>query len=109
MTERKAPKDLKPGGPGRRYWRAVCKNFDIEDFHVDILLVACQALDRAEESRQAVAEHGLLIVPTGGGIARLNPAAACERESMNTFLRAEKQLGLDSNEAPQPGRPSGAH
>ena len=106
MPERKPPKHL--DAAGRAYWRAVLRSYELEDHHIAILATACEALDRAAQAREVIQKVGILIAPKSGGIVRQNPAIRVEKDAQLVFLRAQKELGLDIEQAGPMGRPPGS-
>jgi phage terminase small subunit len=65
--------------------------------HLKILQAACEAWDRAQLARIAVASQGLTFTDAGGTI-RAHPAVAVERDSRTLFARLVRELNLDEEE-----------
>ena len=115
MTAEKAPTPLRsaPGGPkaaapprhlspaSRAFWRSVVSEYVLEVHHLELLKLACQALDRCTEARAILAAEGLTIEGRFG--AKAHPAAAIERDAAVRAARLLRELGLDL--APSASRP----
>ncbi len=91
-----APKHLKPAT--RRWWESVTVEFQLEEHHRRLLTAACEAWDRAQEAREAIAAEGLTFEDRFGQV-RAHPAVAIERDSKSLFSRLLRELALD-NEGP---------
>lgn len=88
-----APKAL--AKPGKAFWKAINDEFSIESGHqLRLLEHAARMLDLAAQAREIIARDGLLV-PGKGDLLRENPAAASERQSMNSFRLTVRELGLD--------------
>jgi hypothetical protein len=57
MTDPKPPKGL--GIEGRRLWRGVLADLDLESHELTVLRRACRVADRCEELQKVVDEQGL--------------------------------------------------
>jgi phage terminase small subunit len=85
-----APAHLSPAM--RDFWRRILKENGLRAFQGPILRVACEAYDRAEQARRLIAKDGLLLNN------RRHPALDIETQSQGLFLRAMRQLGLETIE-----------
>jgi phage terminase small subunit len=81
------PEHLSP--ETRAFWVQVTEDYELTPDAAMILRTACENWDRAQQAREAVAQHGLLIE------GRRNPACDIEKVAYGLFLRAMRQLGLD--------------
>ena len=63
----------------KRLWRTIRDEYELQEHHVRLLTLMCEALDRCSEAREAIAKEGLLVEGRFG--PRSNPAAAIERDS----------------------------
>jgi phage terminase small subunit len=91
-----APADLSP--TMARWWDQVVKEHELEPHRLHLLHLACQAKDRCEQAREAIAEHGSTYVDRFGA-PRLRPEVAIERDSRQAFARLLRDLDL---RAPSP-------
>jgi P27 family predicted phage terminase small subunit len=83
------------------WWKHCVAAFELDQHHLHLLRLACEALDRAEEAREILATHGLVVVGATGSL-KPNPAANIARDSTATFQRIVAQLELDDDDLPVP-------
>ena len=76
------------------WWATVAQEFDLEPHHVRILRLACEAYDRGQQAREALAEHGTTFVDRFGQ-PRARPEVAIERDARIAFARLMRELALD--------------
>src|SRR5689334_16685248 len=76
------------------WWRAVVRDYDLEPHHLRLLQAACEAWDRYQQARMALAEHGLTFTDEKG-MVRARPEAAIERDARTAFARLLRELDLD--------------
>jgi phage terminase small subunit len=86
------PSHLK--APGRRLWRAATADYLIDAAGLELLRLAAESLDRADEARQAIAKDGPYIAGRYAGNVRPHPALAVERDSRLAAARLIRELGL---------------
>lgn len=99
----KPPSHLSPAA--RKFFRSVLENFDLDDHHVKLLILACEALDRGEQARQTLATAGVTFIDRFG-CPRAHPCVAIERDSRLAFARLLRELALDVGDvAPEAPRP----
>jgi phage terminase small subunit len=96
----RAPAGLAPDTA--KWFRAVVRDYMLEEHHLRLLTLACRAWDRAEQARMVVAEEGL-TVRDRYGCAKAHPAVAIERDCRTQFARLVRELDLDT-EAPRSER-----
>jgi hypothetical protein len=86
-------------------WRRLVDDYglDAEPHALRVLTLACEALDRCEEARQALARHGTTYLDRFGS-PRARPEVAIERDSRIAAMRAFRELSLDAD-APEPRIP----
>ena len=104
MEERKPPKHLK--SEGRAFWEAVVGGFEIQEYHYAVLQTCCEALDDVAEARAMIAADGM-VLKSEGKLARTHPATRVLKDSQMTFLRAQRELGVDQEPPGDIGRPPG--
>lgn len=98
MTE-KAPKHLKPAT--RKWFNAVCVEYQLEEHHRRLLTLACESWDRCQQAREAIDKNGLTEVDRFGQ-SRARPEVAIERDSRVAFARLVREMGLDLAEVETP-------
>ena len=99
----KAPAHLDPATA--RWWRAVLREYALEDHHVRLLTLAGEAWDRTQQARAALQQHGLTFEDASGN-PRPRPEVAIERDSRTAFARLIRELDLDHTTLPE-SRPPG--
>lgn len=89
----------------RLWWEQVIRDYDLEPHHRRLLQSACEAWDRMQQARTALADHGALTFTDGNGTIRAHPCVAMERDARVAFARLIRELDLDGgapSEAPRP-------
>jgi phage terminase small subunit len=96
MPPKKAPPPPKSlDKPGRKEWARGHELFDITDtHHLRLWEHACRMVDLAEAARQTLDEVGLFYNDRFG-CPKEHPAAQVERQSMNAYRMACRELGFD--------------
>lgn len=94
----KPPKHLRP--ETRRWWLETATKWVLEGHHLHLLTLAGEALDRAQQAREAILKDGAFFAPPNGGAPKKHPGIAVERDSMIAFARLVRELDLDGS--PQP-------
>ena len=102
MTNVRPPAHLAPAT--RKWFASVVAQFQLEDHHVRLLILAAEAWDRVQEARAAIAQHGMVFQDRFGA-PRLRPEVAVERDSRIAFVRILRELGLDAVEPDGPRPP----
>jgi phage terminase small subunit len=99
-----APNHLSSGS-GELYRRlAEDYRLDHEPHALEVLRLACEALDRCAQAREAIERDGPFVTNRFGE-KRPHPGIGVERVSRIAALRALRELSLDG-EAPNDVRPS---
>src|SRR5947209_14350803 len=96
------PKHLEP--ETAKWFSHVVSEYELESHHLKLLIKACEAHDRGEEARLAIAEHGL-VYQDRFGAPKTRPEVAVERDSRIAFARLTREIGLDLS-SPAESRPN---
>ena len=100
------PRPLHPAGLA--LWQAVQAEYNIVDQGgITMLMMGCQALDRAERLRAEIERDGEVIRLRNGSI-RAHPAIRDEVACRAQILRAIEKLGLNYEAVKAIGRPPGS-
>jgi phage terminase small subunit len=102
LKQDSAPSHLRSETAG--WWRTVVAEFELEPHHLRLLRLACEAWDRGQEAREAIAQHGSVFVDRFGQ-PRARPEIAIERDSRISFARMLRELALDVDGPVEDGRP----
>ena len=78
------------------WWKTVVVDFELEAHHLRLLQSACEAWDRMQQARTALAKHGGLTFTKANGDISTHPAIAIERDARIAFARLVRELDLDS-------------
>lgn len=93
----------------KAWWGHVVSEFRLEQHHLKLLRLACEAWDSAQDARRALAEHGTIYVDRFGS-PRARPEVAIERDARLAFARLVREMGFDvSNPDNRPPRVGGGH
>src|SRR5215218_8156042 len=76
-------------------WREVERSFALEATELELLRLACEALDRCEEARVALAKDGLFTTNRANRPVA-HPAVAVERDARLAAVRIFRELGLEN-------------
>lgn len=90
----------------KRWWRSVVTEWEMSDTDLKILVMACEALDRAERARKALLEEGEFYTDTKG-IVHSHPAVGVESTSKKLAAKLIADLRLDMPQPRPVGRPGG--
>jgi P27 family predicted phage terminase small subunit len=101
MTTKPPPPPTHLSPSAKKWWKSVVAEFALEDHHLHLLKLACEALDRAEQARETIAALGTTYVDRFGA-PRARPEVAIERDARIAFARLVRELDLDT-EAPTAG------
>jgi hypothetical protein len=92
------------GPPGLALWNRVQAEYGILDCGgVELLCLACQALDRAESLSEAITAEGETVVTRTG--IRAHPALRDELANRAFITRTLAKLGIATEPIKSPGRP----
>ena len=78
----------------RDWWLSVVRTWELDEHHVRLLTLACEAWDRAEEARQRLARDGSYVRDRFRQL-KAHPAVAVERDARAQFARLLRELDLD--------------
>jgi P27 family predicted phage terminase small subunit len=92
----RAPRGL--SARARGFWSAVRLLYRLEDSDFALLEAACRQLDRADEARKAIEEHGVMVRDRFGQL-KPSPAVEVERQAHLAFARLSRELGLGADVA----------
>jgi P27 family predicted phage terminase small subunit len=86
----------------RQWWQITVERFVLQEHHLRLLQLACEAWDRAQEARARLAQEGLTVPGREGGL-RPHPCVGIERDARLAVARLLRELDLDV-EPPAPER-----
>lgn len=95
----KPPKHLSKAAAA--WWTNVVSEFELQEHHLHLLKLACEAMDRGESARAALAVHGEVYSDKYGN-PRTHPMVAIERDSRLAYARLLRELDLDLEPPPEP-------
>lgn len=114
MTVAKLKADTTPAPPrklgphGAALWRSINSAYRIEDAGgVELLCLAAQALDRAEECSEQIAKDGAVFHLATGALKE-HPLCKIELANRSFVARSLQRLGLDVEPIRPTGRPPGS-
>ena len=91
----KPPKHLQKAT--KEWWFHVVQSYELEERHILILTLACQALDRGEQARKLLLEYGLTYTDQFGQ-PRPRPEVIIEKDSRIAFAPLVRELGLSEDD-----------
>ena len=86
------------------FWRTVMEEFELEEHHIRLLILACEAYDAAQEDRKVLQNNGKVFVDRFGQ-PKPRPEVAIQRDSAISFARLLRELDLDVNMLAARSRP----
>jgi P27 family predicted phage terminase small subunit len=84
------------------WWRHVTANYQLEEHHLRLLQLACEAWDRGTGARETLRKEGVTYIDRFGA-PRKHPAVAVEEQARIGFTRLVRELNLEGDE-PAGGR-----
>jgi P27 family predicted phage terminase small subunit len=84
----------------RQWWQTTVDRYRLEEHHLRLLQLACEAWDRAQAARERLEQEGLTVPGREGGL-RPHPCIGIERDARLAVARLIRELDLDI-EAPRP-------
>ena len=88
----------------RQWYASVLEDYELEPHHVRLLVMACDAWDRATAARDVINAEGLTYIDHRGA-PRARPEVAIERDARIAFARLIRELDLDVDVTPEASRP----
>jgi phage terminase small subunit len=89
----------------KKWFASVIDDYDLEDHHIRLLTLACEAWDRATLAREAIAKHGLTYEDRFSS-PRKRPEVSIAETATVAFARLVREMSLDV-EPPEAPRPPG--
>jgi phage terminase small subunit len=83
----------------QQWWRTTLEHYELEEHHLRLLWLLCEAWDRAQTAREQLDREGLMVAGREGGI-RPHPAVAIERDARLAGARLVRELDLDVGPPP---------
>ena len=78
----------------RRWFASVCNEFELEEHHLRLLELACEAWDRCQAARAVIDKEGMIYVDRFDA-PRARPEIVIERDCRLAFARLVRELDLD--------------
>jgi hypothetical protein len=97
----KPPRSLR--ARGKALWTVVTTQFELEPYQLETLRLAAEALDRIEDARAVIQQHGIVI--TGRFGLKGNPACEIEKNNKTLYARLMREIGLDALVDTEASRP----
>jgi P27 family predicted phage terminase small subunit len=94
------PAHLSPSA--RQWWQTTVERYVLQQHHLKLLQLACEAWDETQKARERLAQDGLTVPGREGGL-RPHPCVAIERDARLAVARLVRELDLDT-EPPVPER-----
>ena len=81
------------------WWTSCVDRYVLEEHHLRLLQLCCEAWDRATQAREELQRDGLTCPARDGG-RRPHPAVAIERDARLAGARLVRELVLDTEPTP---------
>jgi phage terminase small subunit len=78
----------------QQWWRTVLDRYILEEHHLRLLQLACEAWDRGQRAREQLEEEGLTVSGRAG--VKPHPCIAIERDARLAVARLVRELDLDT-------------
>lgn len=95
MTASKTPRGL--ATEGRKLWRSILDDYDLEQHELAVLTVACRTVDRLEDAATILTGEPLTITNTKGDTIA-HPLLVEQRQQAITLVRLLASLRLPTGE-----------
>ncbi len=89
----KPPKHLSK--ESKKFFSDLVRGYDRDEAAVELLRLACEALDRVREARRIIKKNGMMLKLRGGG-SKAHPMLAVEKDSRIASARLLRELNLDA-------------
>ena len=86
------PKHFKK--PTREWFASVMGQYELEEHHIRLLTLACEAWERAQEARVMLTKRGMVYIDRFNA-PEARPELAIERDASILFARLVRELDLD--------------
>jgi phage terminase small subunit len=86
------PKHLKKAT--RKWFESVMSHYELEEHHIRLLTLACEAWERAQEARVMLKKRGMVYIDRFNA-PKARPEVAIERDASILFARLVRELDLD--------------
>src|SRR5215207_2967028 len=70
----------------REWWSSVMRDYVLEPHHIHLLRLCAEAMDRAQQAREILADEGVCFRDDRGNV-RAHPAVAIERDARLAVAR----------------------
>ena len=87
----------------REWWSSVMRDYVLEPHHIHLLRLCAEAMDRAQQAREILADEGVCFRDDRGNV-RAHPAVAIERDARLAVARLLRELDLDLEPPSEPRR-----
>lgn len=88
----------------QEWFEQVVSDYELEQHHLRLLRLACEAWDRSQQARQAIKKHGLTFTDRFGS-PRARPEVKIEQENRTSFARLLRELDIDAEPPTESRRP----
>ena len=86
------PKHLKKAT--RKWFESVMSHYELEEHHIRLLTLACEAWERAQEARVMLKKRGMVYIDRFNA-PKARPEVAIERDASILFARLVREPDLD--------------
>ena len=92
-TPPQPPAHLSPSA--RQWWQTTVEGYVLQEHHLRLLQLACEAWDQAQKARAQLEREGMTVLGREGGV-RPHPCIGIERDSRLAVARLIRELDLDT-------------
>ena len=98
----RAPSQL--SAKSKAFWKWAVENFVLEEHHLNLLRLLCEASDRCEQARQILDKESITTKDRFGRVLP-HPCVAIERDCRVAVARLTRELDLDASGPSNASRP----